>query len=128
VCPGLMRTGSPDRAIFKGRTRAEYAWFAITDSNPLVSASTRHAVVRIVHAIARKQSFATITPFARIAPIVNALAPRTTNRALALAARLLPPPAFDETTRREGADSHSPIAPSVLTFLDRLAKRRNNED
>jgi NAD(P)-dependent dehydrogenase (short-subunit alcohol dehydrogenase family) len=127
VCPGLMRTGSPDNAIFKGRTRAEYAWFALSDSNPLISSSTRHAVVKIVHAMARKRSFVTITPIARIAPVLNALAPRTTNALLALAARLLPPPAEDQTTRRTGEESHSPIAPSPLTALDRIAKRRNNE-
>ncbi|HEY0614702.1 MAG TPA: SDR family NAD(P)-dependent oxidoreductase [Candidatus Elarobacter sp.] len=127
VCPGLMRTGSPDRAIFKGRHRAEYAWFAISDANPLISCSTRHAVVRIVHAIARRQTFLAITPIARVAPVVNALFPRATNRALALAARLLPPPAEDQVTRHQGEDSHSPIAPSPLTALDRLAKARNNE-
>jgi NAD(P)-dependent dehydrogenase (short-subunit alcohol dehydrogenase family) len=128
VCPGLMRTGSPDHAIFKSRAKAEYAWFTLLDSNPLLASSTRHAVVRIVHAIARKHTFVTITPFARIAPIVNALAPRLTNRALALTARLLPPPANDPRTRREGEASHSPLAPSILTVLDRLAKRRNNQE
>lgn len=127
VCPGLMRTGSPDHAIFKGRTRAEYAWFAISDSNPLISSSTRHAVVRIVRAIAHRETFVTITPLARIAPIANALMPKTTNRILALVARMLPPPAEEQETRREGEDSHSPLAPSILTVLDRLAKRRNNE-
>ncbi len=128
VCPGLMRTGSPDRAIFKGRHRAEYAWFAISDSNPLLSSSTRHAVVRIVHAIATKRTFVTITPLARVAPIVNALAPRTTTRVLALAARMLPPPSGDPGPRHAGEDSHSALAPSILTFLDRLAKRRNNQE
>jgi len=127
VCPGLMRTGSPDHAIFKGRTRAEYAWFAIAASNPLLTSSTRHAVVRIVHAIAHRESFVTITPLARIAPIVNALAPNTTNRILAVIARLLPPPADDQTTRREGEQSHSALAPSILTALDRSAQRHNNE-
>jgi len=128
VCPGLMRTGSPDHAVFKGRHRSEYAWFTISDSNPLISSSTRHAVVRIVHAIATKRSFVTITPLARLAPIANALAPRTTNRLLALAARVLPPPANDPGPRHEGADSHSAAAPSFLTVLDRLAKRRNNQE
>jgi NAD(P)-dependent dehydrogenase (short-subunit alcohol dehydrogenase family) len=128
VCPGLMRTGSPDNAYFKGRTRAEYAWFAISDSNPLISSSTRHAVVRIVHGMARKKSFVTITPIARVAPVVNALAPGTTNALLALAARLLPPPAGDQLTRRKGEESHSPLAPSALTALDRIAKRRNNQE
>jgi NAD(P)-dependent dehydrogenase (short-subunit alcohol dehydrogenase family) len=37
ICPGLMRTGSPRHAFFKGRHRAEYAWFSISDSLPLVS-------------------------------------------------------------------------------------------
>ena len=34
VCPGLMRTGSPRNATFKGQNRAEYAWFAVSDSLP----------------------------------------------------------------------------------------------
>ncbi|HYZ16356.1 MAG TPA: SDR family oxidoreductase [Candidatus Acidoferrum sp.] len=127
VCPGLMRTGSPDHATFKGNTQAEYTWFALVGSNPLLSSSTRHAVVKIVHAIARRQVFVTITPFARIAPIVNAIAPQTTTRLLAAMARLLPPPADDQETRRAGEQSHSPLAPSLLTVLDRIAKRRHNE-
>ena len=127
VCPGLMRTGSPDHAIFKGRTKAEYAWFAIGDSNPLLSASTRHAVVTVVHAIAKRKPFVTITPLARVAQIANALAPATTTRLLGAVARMLPPPVEDEAIRREGTESHSPLAPSVLTTLDRMAKRRNNE-
>ena len=127
VCPGLMRTGSPDHAIFKGRTKAEYAWFTVSDSNPLISSSTRHAVVRIVHAIARRRTFVTITPIARFAPIVNAIAPRMTNRILAPAARLLPLPAFDQATRRTGEESHSPVAPSILTALDGIAKGRFNQ-
>ena len=128
VCPGLMRTGSPDRAIFKGRARAEYTWFALLGSNPLVSASTRHAVVRIVRAIARRERFVPITVFARLAPIANALAPTLTALVLGLMARALPPPAHDERVRQTGEESHTPLAPSILTALDRLAKRRNNEE
>ncbi|MDB5386868.1 MAG: ketoacyl reductase, partial [Planctomycetaceae bacterium] len=37
VCPGLMRTGSPRNAVFKGDHRAEYAWFSIADSIPGLS-------------------------------------------------------------------------------------------
>src|SRR5205823_6261490 len=39
VCPGLMRTGSPRHAWFKGRHRREYAWFVISDSLPVLSIS-----------------------------------------------------------------------------------------
>ena len=69
----------------------------------------------------------TITPLARAAQIVNALAPATTTRLLGVVARMLPPPLGDESVRREGVESHSPVAPSILTLLDRMAKRRNNE-
>lgn len=39
VCPGLMRTGSPRNAFFKGRHRAEYAWFSLGDALPFTSMS-----------------------------------------------------------------------------------------
>src|SRR5262249_17300153 len=39
VCPGLMRTGSPRNALFKGQHRAEYVWFSISDSLPILSMS-----------------------------------------------------------------------------------------
>lgn len=127
VCPGLMRTGSPDNAFFKGRTRAEYAWFALSDANPLLSVSTRRAVRTVVKAIAHRKAFVTIGLPARLAQIANALAPSLTARVLALAARLLPPPLENPAVKRPGRESHSAIAPSLLTELDRIAKRRNNE-
>ena len=34
VVPGLMRTGSPRNADFKGKNQLEYAWFSISDSLP----------------------------------------------------------------------------------------------
>ena len=34
VIPGLMRTGSPRNATFKGQHEAEFAWFSISDSLP----------------------------------------------------------------------------------------------
>ena len=43
VCPGLMRTGSPVNAMFKGRQPQEYAWFAVSDSLPLSSIDATRA-------------------------------------------------------------------------------------
>src|SRR5207248_11163142 len=43
VCPGLMRTGSPRHALFKGQHQAEYAWFKISDSLPIVTISAEKA-------------------------------------------------------------------------------------
>src|SRR5262249_18835983 len=37
VCPSLMRTGSARHALFKGRHRAEYTWFSVSDATPGLS-------------------------------------------------------------------------------------------
>lgn len=39
VFPGLMRTGSPRQAMFKGGNEAEHAWFSIAGSLPGLSIS-----------------------------------------------------------------------------------------
>ena len=48
VCPGLMRTGSPRNATFRGRQRREYAWFNLADSLPLLSTNAESAARRIL--------------------------------------------------------------------------------
>src|SRR5256714_1298474 len=50
VCPGLMRTGSPPNAHFKGRHRAEFTWFVLGDSLPLASIDARRAARHIITA------------------------------------------------------------------------------
>ena len=47
VFPGLMRTGSPVNAWFKGQHREEFAWFAISDSMPLATIDARRAAAQI---------------------------------------------------------------------------------
>ena len=128
VCPGLMRTGSADGATFKGRTRAEYTWFALADSAPVLSTSVDRAVATIVRAIVRRRRFVTITAPARAAHLAAALVPNLTASVLALAGRALPAPLDDPPVRASGAASHSAFAPSALTILDRAAKRRTNEE
>ena len=50
VYPGLMRTGSPVNAMFKGKRPQEYAWFAISDSLPLASIDAGRAAHQIIDA------------------------------------------------------------------------------
>lgn len=56
VCPGLMRTGSPRNATFKGQHRAEYAWFTISDSLPFTSISAERAARQILAACKRGEA------------------------------------------------------------------------
>ena len=115
VCPGLMRTGSPRNAIFRGQHRSEYAWFSISDALPGLSISAENAARRIVAACRRGDAEVLFPVPARLAAVVNAVAPGLTASVLAAVDRLLP-----------GPDSGSRPSPSWLSRLgDRAAKKYN---
>jgi NAD(P)-dependent dehydrogenase (short-subunit alcohol dehydrogenase family) len=132
VCPGLMRTGSHVNALFKGRRRQEFAWFAVSDALPVTSISGRRAARRIVEACRYGEPHLVITPQARVAVAAAALMPGLTARALALVNRLLPSPADgadgdDGTESRPGWQQANRWAPSALTRLADEAAVENNE-
>jgi NAD(P)-dependent dehydrogenase (short-subunit alcohol dehydrogenase family) len=127
VCPGLMRTGSPRNASFKGRHRAEFAWFSISDALPLLSMDARRAARRIVDAC-RHGDAELIMPLSTAAAVkLNALFPGVGADLMSAAERLLPGPGGIGTASRRGAESQSAWAPSVLTRLGDEAAARNNE-
>jgi NAD(P)-dependent dehydrogenase (short-subunit alcohol dehydrogenase family) len=124
--PGLMRTGSPRNAIFRGHHRAEYAWFSIADSLPGLSVSAETAATRILAAARRGDAEVLFPVAARAAAIVQAAAPNLTARVLAGINRMLPRAPSGRTGRRRGAESQSGLSPSFLTRLgDRAAKQYN---
>jgi NAD(P)-dependent dehydrogenase (short-subunit alcohol dehydrogenase family) len=128
VCPGLMRTGSPFNAWFKGRHRAEFAWFAIADSLPVLSIDGRRAASQIVNAMRHGDAELVISWPARLAVAAEGLAPNTLARAMSLVNRVLPAP-----TGMLGNESHtgwqsgSRWAPSPLTRLSERSAAENNE-
>ena len=127
VFPGLMRTGSPRNANFKGQHRAEYAWFAISDSLPVSSINAERAAAQIVEACRRGQAELIITVQAQAAAKFRALFPEAAADLLAVVNRLLPGPGGIGRARAKGRESESALAPSVLTTLTEWAARRNNE-
>jgi NAD(P)-dependent dehydrogenase (short-subunit alcohol dehydrogenase family) len=128
VCPGLMRTGSHINAEMKGQHRAEYAWFAIADSLPLLSMEVGRAARRIVDAARRGEAHVDLGLPTRIAAIAEGLAPSLVSDTMGLVSRLLPD-ATDASGNigRRGKDSTSAFAPSVLTRLGDQASAANNE-
>ena len=127
VCPGLMRTGSHVKARFKGRHEQEFAWFAASSASPLASMSSSRAARKIVRACQVGQPFLILTPQARALQLMHALAPSTTSRLLSLVARALPAPERGDSEKREGWESTSKAAPSILTKAADEAIDRNNE-
>ena len=127
VCPGLMRTGSPRHGFFKGKNTLEYAWFAVSDSLPLLTISAEEAARQTIEACRRGDAEAVLTLPAQVAVKLQALFPALTATLLGLANRLLPSPRDGDNEAREGKDSESALAPSPLTELTEQAARQNNE-
>lgn len=127
VCPGLMRTGSPRNATFKGQHRAEYAWFSISDSLPILSMSAERAASQIVEACKRGEAELVLTLQAQLAVRFHGLFPGLTADMLGLVNRLLPSPGGIGRRRAKGKESESALSPSLLTALTEAAARKNNE-
>jgi short-subunit dehydrogenase len=127
VYPGLMRTGSPRHARFKGRHRAEYAWFNISDSLPGLAMGVDRAARRIVRACARGESHLVLSLPAKLAVTLQALLPGVTGGLLAIANRLLPSPGGIGRTTAPGHASESALSPSWLTVLGERAARKYNQ-
>ena len=129
VTPGLMRTGSPLNAEFKGQHQLEYTWFALSDSMPGVTISAERAARQIIEACRYGDPELTITLLAQVAARVNQLAPATIGRIMALTNRLLPEPTGDAAgdRRHRGRDSQTALTDSVATILTHRAALANNE-
>jgi short-subunit dehydrogenase len=127
VCPGLMRTGSPRNALFKGNNKAEYAWFSLSDSLPLISMSAERAASQIFNACRRGDAEVVLSLPAKLAVKLHGLAPGTTTNLLSLVNRLLPAAQGSSSADKTGSESFSRVSPSWLTVMNERAAERNNE-
>ena len=125
VVPGLMRTGSPRNALFTGDQPAEYRWFALGDSIPLLSMDAERAAARIVSAAQRGKPEIVLTPAAKLAGLVHGVAPGLTVRAATVANRLLPSgTAGTRPVPGHATESEQPAWFRAMTRLTRTAARR----
>jgi len=128
VSPGLMRTGSPINASFKGQHDQEFTWFAIADSIPGMSIGAERAARQILEACRYGDPELTISLPAKVAVIAAAVAPTVCAGLMAAAVRFLPGPAGPSGDHMErGRDTRSPWAPSLVTTLSDWAAVVNNE-
>jgi len=127
VCPGLMRTGSPRNASFKGQHRAEYAWFALSDSLPGISMDAERAARQIVRACRDGDAELVLSLPAQAATLAHGVAPALVTEILGFVNRLLPAAGGIGTRSVRGSQSESAVAPSWLTTLGDRAARRHNQ-
>jgi short-subunit dehydrogenase len=127
VCPGLMRTGSPRNAKFKGRHHEEYAWFSISDSLPVTSISAERAASQIIDACRHGDAELVISVQAKLAVLFHGIFPGFTADMLGVVNELLPEPGGIGSSSLKGKESMSGWSPSWLTTLTEEAAVANNE-
>lgn len=129
VTPGLMRTGSHVHAKFKGNYAAEYTFFALSASIPLVATQAERAADMIVEACRRGQCSLIIGLSARMAIAANALFPSLSGEVMKLVNRLLPAPVGaqgDELKSGFEAREEQGV-PEFIARLGESAVARHNE-
>lgn len=127
VIPGLMRTGSPVNALFKGRHQEEYRWFSLSAALPVLSLSAERAARRIVAATRAGQPALILGLPAKVAVRAHGLFPGITADLLGYINRLLPAAGGIGAESATGAESETPLTRSWVTLLSRRAGARTNE-
>jgi NAD(P)-dependent dehydrogenase (short-subunit alcohol dehydrogenase family) len=135
IVPGLMRTGSHLNALFKGQQQAEFSWFSLGASLPLISMDAERAAQRIVLAAKQQEIECTLSVPANLLARFHGVFPASTIRLLELTNRFgLPKPAANgqrqpERPGQEVQPRNEPVAYilNTLTSLGRSAARRFNQ-
>ena len=126
VVPHLMRTGSPRNISVKGNHEAEYAWFKLSDSLPMLSQDAAVAAEEIVKAIEYGDTEATLTLTAKVATFVQGFAPGWITGLMTITNRLLPN--FNgNREEKKGYEAESNLTRSRVAALTDRAAIRNNE-
>lgn len=126
VLPWLTRTGSYRNVTVRGQHEEEFAWFAVSDSLPLLTMRGEGAAEAILDALRRGAPRLILTPYGKAATALDALFPQLIAAAAATANRLLPDAAPGAGTQK-GYESFSALTPGWLTGLSDDAAARNNQ-
>lgn len=127
ICPGLIRTGSPRNAIFKGQNEKEYAWFKIGDSLPLFTIASDDCAREIIDACRYGEAERIISFPAKFGAALQNIAPNLMGELMAVVNQTLPDPGGIGEKRAFGRDSESALSESFVTQLTDDAAEQNNE-
>lgn len=127
VIAAPMRTGSFYNAESLGNARAELGWFSLDASLPILSIDARRAARRIVRAAEAGAVELHLGLPSYALSLLHGIAPRRTQRLMALVARLLPRSPGSVTDVWRGRELGSALMKSISLRLGNNAARRNNE-
>ena len=93
VLPGLMRTGGHVNALFKGKQEAEFAWFSLGASAPILSLDAQRAARRIVRATKAGDAEVIVGTPAKLLALFKATCPEAVSHILGFVNRYVLPAA-----------------------------------
>jgi len=120
-----MRTGGHTHAEFKGQREAEYTWFALSDSLPLVSTSAEHVARTLWRAVCNGDAEVVVGWPARVAVVLQNLFPNELAEVMMLVNGLLPGADRADATPMRGEDLTGAI-PGLLNRLVPPSTRPNS--
>lgn len=127
ICPGLIRTGSPRNAFYKGQNEKEYTVFKIGDSLPLLTIDSTECARQIIDACRYGEAERIISIPAKVGAALQGVAPNVVAELSALVNTQLPAPGGIGEKRAYGRDSETALSESFLTALTDEAAEQNNE-
>jgi len=125
VIPNLMRTGSPRNVSVKGDHEAEYAWFKISDSSPLLSQNADSAAKDIIAALEQGENEVILTQTGKVAIALHGLMPGAVNSIMQFANSFLPN--SENTETKIGSESESEASNGMVSSLTDDAAIKYNE-
>jgi hypothetical protein len=114
-------------ATIKGNHEAEYAWFKLSDSSPLLSQSATSAAGEIIEAIEQGQSEAILSATAKVATILQGFAPGWMNAVMGIVNKLLPDATTFGYQSKQGHESESGVTLGTLGSASDREAVKNNE-
>jgi len=127
IVPGLMRTGSPVNAEFKGAEEREWDWFSLSDSLPMLSVDAERAARRIVSAIANGERRVTLGLPAKAIQAAHRLSPALVRQMLTVTNAILPKTDSAETSGVSGLEVSRRKPGSWIRRLLNVPARKYNQ-
>ena len=113
VCPGVVQTGSPRHALYKGDTAAEYEWFASGDNMPLVAIETPDMAAKAIEGLQAGDALVVAPWPTKLQASLHGLAAGVGTEVAALVDRFLPtaggPPRPAVAGHATGGDLPDPL-------------------
>ncbi len=127
VVPDLTRTGSPRSVVVKGDHEAEYAWFKIADSLPLLTQSAETAASKIIGAIEQGEAEIVLTFSGKLLDAIHGAAPGFVADVMGFINEMLPEATPGGTERHPGYALETDKSNNIFSSPTDKAARKNNE-